>query len=61
MFKALLCLSPGARDYDIVYLIGCIVLGLLYVGGAVRLGWRSVRIAGSSTTVHLQHTANQER
>jgi len=33
MFRALLCPSPGARDYDVDYHIGRIVLGLLYVGG----------------------------
>ena len=27
-----------------------VVLGFLYVGGEVRLGWSSVRVAGSSTT-----------
>ena len=37
MFRALLCSSSGARDYD-VYHIGRVVLGLLYVGGEVRLG-----------------------
>jgi len=29
MFQALLCPSPGARDYDADYHIGRIVLGLL--------------------------------
>jgi len=33
MFRALLCPSSGTRDYDVDYLIGCFVLGLLYVGG----------------------------
>jgi len=33
MFRALLCPSLGARDYDVVYHIGGVVLGLLYVGG----------------------------
>ena len=49
MFRALICPSSGARDYDVdvVYHIGHIVLGLLYVGGKVRLGWSSVRVAGS--------------
>ena len=72
MFRALLCPSPGARDYDVIYHIGRVVLGLLYVGGEVQLGWSSVRVAGSSfslqpghysslTAPHLQHTANQER
>jgi len=32
MFRALLCPS-GARDNDVDYHIGRIVLGLLYVGG----------------------------
>jgi len=50
MFQALLCPSSGARDYDVVYHIGRAVLGLLYVGGEVQLGWSSVRVAGSSTS-----------
>jgi len=33
MFRALLCPSSGARDYDIDYYIGRFILGLLYVGG----------------------------
>ena len=45
MFQALLCPSSGAGD------IGRVVLGLLYVGGEVQLGWSGVRVAGSSTTV----------
>jgi len=48
MFQASLCPSSGARDYDVLYHIGRVVLGLLYVGGEVRLGWSSVRAAGSS-------------
>ena len=32
MFRALLCPSSGARDYDVVYHIDR-VLGLLFVGG----------------------------
>ena len=46
MFRALLRPSSGACDYDVVYHIGCVVLGLLCVGGEVRLGWSSVRVAG---------------
>ena len=48
MFRALLCPSSGARDYDIDYHIGCFVLGLLYVGGWVQLSWSGVRAAGYS-------------
>jgi len=48
MFQALLCPSSAARDYDVVYHIGRVVLGLLYVGGEVQLGWRGVRVTGSS-------------
>jgi len=48
MFQALLCPSSGARDNDVVYHIGCVVLGLLYVGGEVQLGWSGVRAAGLS-------------
>ena len=46
MFRALICPSSGAREYDVVYHICRVVLGLLYVGGEVRLGWSSVRAAG---------------
>ena len=35
LFQALLCPSSGARDYDFVYPIGRVVLGLLFVGGEV--------------------------
>jgi len=38
MFRALLCPSSGARDYDVDYHIGRFVLGL-------QLGWSSVRAA----------------
>jgi len=48
MFRALLCPSSGAHDYDVDYHIGRIVLGLLYVGGEVQLDWSSVWFAGSS-------------
>jgi len=70
MFQALLCPSSGARDYDVVYHIGRFVLGLLHVGGEVKLGWSGVRAAGCSlqpghhcslTSPNLQPTANQER
>jgi len=46
MFRASLCPSSGARDCDVYYHIGRIVLGLLYVGGKVQLDWSSVRAAG---------------
>jgi len=49
MFRALLRPLSGARDYD-VYHIGRFVLGLLYVGDEMQLGWSSVRAAGSSTS-----------
>jgi len=48
MFQALLCPSSGARDYDVIYHIGCVVRGLLCVGGEVQLGFSSVRVGGSS-------------
>jgi len=35
MFRALLCSPSGARDYGVVYHIGRVVLGLLYVGDVV--------------------------
>ena len=43
MFRALPCPSSGARDYDDVYHIGRVVLGLLYAGGEVQLGCSGVR------------------
>jgi len=60
IFRALICPSSGARNCAVDYHFGHIVLGLLYVGGKVQLGWSSVQVAGSSTTPYLQHTANQE-
>jgi len=45
MFRAQLFPSSGARDYDVDYHIGRFVLGLLYVGGYVWLGWSSVQDA----------------
>jgi len=48
-FQALPCPSSAARDYDVDYHTGCIVLGLLFVGGKVQLGWSGVWVAGSST------------
>jgi len=57
MFRALLCPSSWARDYDVDYHIGRIVLGLLYVGGKVRIGWSGVRAAGSIKVSGLQAQA----
>jgi len=48
MFRALLCPSSGARDYNVDYHIGHVVLGLLSVGGEMQFGWSSVRVAGSN-------------
>jgi len=48
MFQALLFPTSGARDYDVVYHIGRLILGLLYVGGWMRLGWSSVRVADTT-------------
>ena len=45
MFRALLCPSSEARYHNVDYHIGRFVLGLLYVGGWVRLGCSSVRAA----------------
>jgi len=50
MFRALICPSSGARDCEVVYHIGRVVLGLLYVGGEVQLGWNSFRVTGLSIT-----------
>ena len=52
--------------------IGRIVLGSMYVGISVWLGWSGIRVAGRSfnlqhgyhsnpTTPKLQHTSNQEQ
>ena len=57
MFRALLCSSSRARDYNVDHHIGRFVLGLLQVGGYVRLDWSSVRAADCN----LQPAANQER
>jgi len=52
------------------YHIGRFVLGSLFVGDWVRLGWSGVRVAGFSlqhghhskpAAPNLQHTANQEQ
>jgi len=51
IFQALLCPSSGPRDYDFVYHIGRVVLGLLYFGGEVQLGWSSVWVAGLSLSL----------
>jgi len=48
MFRTLLYPSSGACDYDVDYHICRIVLGLLYVGGNVQLGWSSVRVAAGT-------------
>ena len=40
MFRALLCPSSGARDYDVDYHIGLFVLGLMYL--EVRCGLAGV-------------------
>jgi len=58
MFRALLCPSSGARDYDVDYHIGRFVLGLLYVGGVSGL---QPGHTSSPTAPNLKHTANQER
>jgi len=49
MFRALLCPSSGARDYNVDYHIGRFVLGL------------QPRHYSSLTAPNLQPTANQER
>jgi len=49
MFRALLCPSSEARDYDVDYHIGRLVLDLLYSGGKVLLVWSSVRSADMET------------
>jgi len=46
MFRTLLSPSSGGHDYNVYYHICRLVLGLLYVGGWVRVAWISVRAAG---------------
>ena len=64
-FRALLCPSSGAPDYDVDYHVGRSVLGLLYVGGKVRSGLQAESLQpghySSLNAPYLQHTANQER
>ena len=50
MFRALLCPSSEARDYNVHYHIGRSVLDLLYVGHYPSL-----------TAPNFKHTVNQER
>ena len=68
MFRALLCPSPGARNYNVDYHIGRLVLGLLYVGVVSGLQAKAQscfslqpRHYSSLTAPNLQHTANKER
>ena len=51
MFRALLCPSSEARYHNVDYHIGRFVLGLLYVGGWVRLGCSSVRAAARTLLI----------
>ena len=53
MFQALLCPLTRAHDYNVHHHIGRFVLGLLYVGGKLRVAWSSVQAAGYSTTFML--------
>jgi len=55
MFPALLCTSSGARDYNVDYYIGRLVLGLLTCC-SLQPGHYS-----SLTAPNFQPTANQER
>jgi len=57
MFRALLCPSSGAHDYNVDYHLGCLVLGLLLVGGWCRQAGVVSRLAAPN----LQPTATQER
>ena len=45
MFRALLCPSSGAHNYDVDYHIGRYILGFLYVGDWLRVCWSGVRVA----------------
>jgi hypothetical protein len=58
MFRALLCPSSGAHDYNVDYHVGLFVLGLLQVGMCYSLqpGHYS-----SLPAPNLQPTATQER
>jgi hypothetical protein len=46
MFRAPLCPSLGAHYYTVAYHMGCLILGLLMVGGLVQVGWLSVLAEG---------------
>jgi len=58
MFQALLCLSSGTRDYDVVYHIGRVVLGLLYVGGGTTACSTDTTPALLHLTSNIQQTKN---
>jgi len=61
MFRALLCPSSGAHNYNADYHSGRPVLGLLLIGGLVQAGWISFRDAGYSLPApNLQPTTTQE-
>jgi len=61
MFRALICPSSEARNYSVDYHTGCIVLGLLYVGGKELCLSLQPGHYSSLTAPYLQHTANQEQ
>jgi len=67
MFRAIICLSSGARDYAVDYHIGRIIVGLLYVGGWARVRWSSVPVVACNPdttpayphlTSNIQQTKN---
>jgi len=64
MFRALLCPSSGARDCDVVYHIGRVVLGCR-VSGLQAQAQLCLSLQpehhSSLTAPNIQHTANQER
>jgi len=70
MFRALICPSLGAHDYNVDYHIGCLVLGLLLVGSYVRVGWsvsglqviaRSLACSPDTTPACPHITSNQQQ
>jgi len=58
MFRTLIYPSSGACDYSVALPLWSIVLGSMYVGVSVWLGWSGIRVA---TRIPLQpnHTVLQ--
>jgi len=64
MLPTLIYPSSGACDYSAELPHWSFVLGSMFVGVSVWLGWSGIRAAGhhsKPTTLKLQHTSNQEQ